>query len=143
MPGSRADPVTPRYRGPEHFVHGGGQVVVVPARVAAWLLRHGGVDRLRSQVRGADAEVDAVLVALTVAGQFWRASATGSQVDPEPEAAPRSQWLSTTEASDRLGITDRAVRLAISEDRLAAEQIDGRWRLRREDVEHYAAARAS
>lgn len=131
------------YRPPEAFVHGGGEVVVVPARVASWLLRHAALDRIRAEVRGADPEVDAVLVALRVAGLYWRASATGSVVAPEPEAGALSQWLSTTQAADRLGITDRAVRLAISERRLPAEQVAGRWRITREDVEHYRAARAA
>ncbi|MGY1845525.1 helix-turn-helix domain-containing protein [Modestobacter sp. SYSU DS0875] len=51
--------------------------------------------------------------------------------------------MNTNQAADRLGMTPRGVRLAIAEARLQAEQIDGRWRLRREDVEHYRASRAS
>lgn len=133
----------PRYRGPEQYVHGGGAVVVVPARVASWLLRHAQLDRVRAEVRGADPEVDAVLVALTVSGLHWRTAATGSDVAPEPEVGAPSQWMSTTQASDSLGITDRAVRLAIRDQRLPAEQVGGRWRISREDVEHYRAARAA
>jgi excisionase family DNA binding protein len=132
-----------RWRPPEHYIHAGGDVVVVPARVAALLLRHARIDQLRTQLRGADAELDSVLVALTVAALHWRTSATGSEIAPTPEARAQSPWMSTTQAAEHLGITDRAVRLAISERRLAAEQVDGRWRISREDVEHYRAARAA
>lgn len=128
-----------RYFAPEHYLHGG--VVIVPERVAAFLLRYAGLGRLSSQVRGADAEVDAVLVALGTAGQQWRTSVTGSEVAPVSEVVARSGWLSSTQAGEQLGVTSRAVLLAISEQRLQAEKVDGRWRLNREDVEHYAAAR--
>lgn len=133
----------PRYRPPEQYVHGGGEVVIVPARVAAWLSRHASLDRIRTEVRGTDAEVDAVLVALRVSALYWLTSATGSDVVPEPEVAAPSKRMSTTQAAGRLGITDRAVRLAIAESRLPAEQVAGRWQINRSDVEHYRAARAA
>ncbi|MFJ1510909.1 helix-turn-helix domain-containing protein [Cellulosimicrobium funkei] len=121
-----------------------GPAVVVPARVAAWLEARAGLSGLRVKARGIDPEVDAVLVAIRVVGLAWRDSATGSHVEPEPEV-PRgsSQWLSTGQAADLLGITDRAVRLAISENRLPAQQVAGRYRITRADVEHYRAARAA
>lgn len=135
-----------RHRGPEHFVHGGGEVVVVPSRVAAWLDRHG-LSALRISARGVDPEVDAVLAALHLASLHWRTS-VHAEAAPEvagtcAEAAPGLTWMSTTQAADRLGITARGVRLAISENRIPAEPDGRRWRLRREDVEHYRAARAS
>lgn len=90
-----------RYFAPEHYLHDGG-VVVVPERVAAWMLRYAGLGRLSAQVRGADAEVDAVLVALATAGQHWRTSVTGSEVAPVSEVVARSGWLSSTQAGQRL-----------------------------------------
>jgi excisionase family DNA binding protein len=104
-------------------------------------MRYGGLERLRTEVRGNDGEVDSVLVALAVAAHHWRASATGSTVAPEPEVAARSAWVSTTQAADLLDISSRAVRLAIDEQRLPAERVDGRWRIAREEVEHYRAGR--
>jgi len=130
-----------KWRPAAHYVHADGAVVIVPARVAAWLSRHARLDELRAQVRGADAEVDNVLVALAVASATWRTSATGSTHAPEPEVRALSPWMSSTQAADLLGITSRAVRLAIGEERLPAEQVDGRWRITREDVEHYRAGR--
>lgn len=126
------------------YVHGvGAPVVVVPGRVAALLDNLLDLTRLRVEVRGQDAELDAVLVALRVAAANWRTTATGSPHPPAPEAATRSTWLSTAQAADILGVTDRAVRLAITEHRLNAQQIDGRWRISREDLEHFRAARAA
>ncbi len=129
------------YRPAEHYIHGGN--VIVPERVAAWLLRYTNLDRARTTMRGADPEVDAVLMALRYGGIHWRDSVTGSVKAPEPEVAAPCQWMSTTQAADLLQITSRAVRLAITGQRLKADQIDGRWRIAREDVEHYRAARAA
>jgi len=129
------------WRTPAHYVHAGGAVVVVPARVAAWLVARAQLDGLRTEVRGADPEVDSVLIALTVSAMHWRTSATGSAHAPEPEVGRRSSWMNTTEASDHLHVTSRAVRLAIADGRLPADRVDGRWRISRENVEHYRAGR--
>lgn len=135
---------TPR-RPPQAYVHGiGGTVVIIPARVCAWLERHARLNEVRIQERGADAEVDAVLVALRLAALTWRTTATGTPVAAKPEATTDlNQWLSTTQAADILYITDRAVRLAISEKRLPATLVNGRWRITREDIQHFAAAKAA
>lgn len=131
-------------RPPEHYVHGfDGPGVVVPGRVAAWLNRHGGLNELRRCIRGMDAEVDSVLVALSVAGTAWLSSVHGTTPRNVPEAAPKSAWLTTTQAAHLLDQTDRAVRMACQSGRLQAEQENGRWRIRREDFEHYRANRAS
>jgi excisionase family DNA binding protein len=137
--------MTPPQRSPEAYVHGlGSPVVVVPARVCAWLERHAHLNEVRIESRGIDAEVDAVLVALRLAALTWRNTATGSAVAAKPEAtADLNQWLSTTQAADILYITDRAVRLAITEKRLPATQVNGRYRIAREDIQHFAAAKAA
>ncbi|MBT2567719.1 helix-turn-helix domain-containing protein [Arthrobacter sp. ISL-85] len=49
--------------------------------------------------------------------------------------------MTTTQAGNRLGITDRAVRLAIQEGRLPATNVDGRWRITNEDIAHFTAAK--
>lgn len=130
----------------EHYVHADGQVVLVPAKVAHWLGAHG-LDRLRVSARGDDADVDAVLAALRLAALTHTASAggstSGSVLANEAEVPPSSEWMSTGQAADTLGITTRAVRLACEQGRLPAEQVDGRWRITREDVTSYRAARAA
>ena len=124
-----------------HIVGLGGPAVVVPGRVAAWLESRLDLRRVRTDARGADPEVDAVLSDMHRLALVWRASATGSATTPPPEATPLLGWMSTTQAASLLKITDRAVRLAIQEHRLPAQQLAGRWRITREDVEHYRAAR--
>ncbi|MUL39709.1 helix-turn-helix domain-containing protein [Streptomonospora sp. PA3] len=129
-------------RPPSAYVHGvEAPVAIVPGRVAARLDALMNLRRLRLDVRGHDPELDAVLVALGTAAAAWRATATGSTDPPEPEAAPSCAWLSTSQAAEALGISDRAVRLAIAQGRLDARSVAGRWRINRDDVEHYRAAR--
>jgi len=130
---------------PEAYLHGDGAsaIVIVPARVAAWLDTRTRLSEVRISARGTDPEVYAVLAALHRGAIAWRTSVTGSENPPHPEVLALSKWMSTTQAGGLLGITDRAVRLAIAEDRLPAQQVAGRWRITREDVEHYRAARAA
>lgn len=137
--------MTTPQRPPAAYVHGiDAPVVVIPARVCAWLERHARLNEVRIRERSSDPEVDAVLVALRLAALTWRTTATGSPVAAKPEAASElNQWLSTTQAADILYITDRAVRLAISEKRLPATLVNGRWRITREDIQHFAAANAA
>lgn len=133
-----------RWRPPEAYVHGiGAPVVVVPGRVAAWLERHTDLRRIRAGVRGQDPEIDAVLLALTVAAAAWRTSATGTKDADRPEVDPPCKQMSTSQAADLLGVTSRAIRQAVHEGRLTAERVGYRWLLDREDVEHYRARRAA
>ncbi|MGN7149179.1 hypothetical protein ACTHQ6_09335 [Arthrobacter sp. SAFR-179] len=91
-----------------------------------------------------DPEADNVLVALRLAALPWRETATGSPQAAEPEVTGSSrQWKTTTQAGIRLGITGRAVRLAIKEGRLPATNVDGRWRITNEDIAHFSAAKAA
>ena len=132
----------PPARDPKAYVHGiDGPVAIVPARVAAWLTRQANLDRLRREVRGQDAEVDHVLIALAVAASAWRASAYGTHPRNTPEPAPKSAWLTTTEVADLLDQTDRAIRQACQSGRLPAERVGDRWQISRENFEHYCAAR--
>lgn len=130
---------------PGAYLHGDGPacIVIVPARIANWLATRTNLSEVRINSRGTDPEVYAVLAALHRAGLAWRTSATGSSAPAEPEAATPSKWMSTTQAALQLGVTDRAIRLAIGQHRLPAENLDGRWRITREDLEHYRAARTT
>ncbi len=130
-------------RRPEDYIHGEqGPVAIIPGRVAAWLVRYAEIRRLRVENRGVDREIDAALVALTVAAYKWRASRIGSQVEQAAEVAQRSTMrLSSAEAAELLEVTDRAVRLAIQQGRLQAERVGRRWVIHREDLEHFRASR--
>lgn len=128
-------------RSADSYVHGGGMVVIVPARIAALLNRHAGLERFRLNNRGADPELDAVLVAFRMAELTWRNSVTGTARAAEPELDANYQWLSTTQVATITGITDRGVRAAIKRGDLKAECTDGRYRISREQLAHWRAIR--
>jgi excisionase family DNA binding protein len=119
-----------------------GPAVVIDARTAAWMLKYADISRLRVRVRGIDPRISRALEEITVVGLEWRTSATGTPVAAKPEPATNSeQWLSTGQAADLVGVTCRAIRKAIAEARLPATQVGGRYRISREDLEHYRTAR--
>jgi excisionase family DNA binding protein len=120
-----------------------GPAVVVPGRVAAWLETKLDLRRVRTDVRGADPEVDAVLLDLAVVAQTWR-----SRVDVSDRARPSQAdavlpWLTTAEAAGRLGVSGSRVRQLVHTNALPAELVDRRWRISRLDFEHYKAAKAA
>lgn len=138
-------PAAPRPARPaDHYLHGlNGPNVLVPGRVWHFLERYCGAAEFQRRVRGRDAEVDNVLEALHAATVYWSASVNGTTVRQQAEIAPKSQQLSTTQAADLLGITDRAVRTACQSKRLVAERVNGRWQIDREALAHFRANRAA
>ena len=115
--------------------------VLVPGRIAALIDRE--IYALRVRKRGTDPEASKVLEELRVAALAWRGSATGTEDDNSAEPVSSSRWLTTKAAAELLGITPRAVRKAIALGRLPAEREGRSYRIRREDLEHYRAARAA
>ena len=130
---------------PERYLMPDAVGAWLTGRVAALIYSRTDLGRLRTELRGVDPEVDAQLMALHLAALRWRTSATGSEAAPEPEVPPSSStpWVSTSEAADLLGITDRAVRLACKAGAMGARRVGDRWRISREAVKQYRAARAS
>ncbi|WP_166789187.1 helix-turn-helix domain-containing protein [Cryobacterium sp. TmT2-59] len=125
----------------EHYIHAGGGVIVVPARVCAYLNRYAGLDTFRRTNVGIDAEVDALLVAFHIAENAWLKSVTGTPTAAPPELPASSEWLSTTIVAALLGMTDRGVRTAIAAGRLQAESVAGRYRISREALNHFRQGR--
>ncbi|MEH6794029.1 MAG: excisionase family DNA-binding protein [Rhodococcus sp. (in: high G+C Gram-positive bacteria)] len=126
----------------ESYLHGlAGVEVTVPGRVAAFLESRCNLQELRVSIRGHDRELDEALLAINLAALHWRNSATGTAEAPTPELPPRSEWVSTTEAAGILCCTTRAVRKAIVENRLNATRVGRSYRINREDLEHFRAAR--
>ncbi|MDT0201348.1 helix-turn-helix domain-containing protein [Nocardioides sp. AE5] len=121
-----------------------GPGVVLDARTCAWLEGHAGLTSLRVRVRGTDPEISRQLVEIRAAAMAWRGSATGTEDDTKPEPVTDSgQWLSTGQAAQLAGVTGRAIRKAINEQRLPATEAGGRYRISREDIEHFKAARTA
>lgn len=132
--------MTTPVRSPAAYVHGvDAPIVVVPARVAAWLERHARLGELHAGNRGADPEVDAVLVALVLAARAWRMSATG-RVEAAPTGTETpSRQMNAAQAAEVIGVSDRSIRRAITTGRLPARKVATCWVIEREDVEHYRA----
>ena len=132
----------------ETYVHGvdaqgkATPVVIVTARVAAYLNKYAGLDEFRRSNRGTDKEVDDVLVALRYADVWWRSSATGIKPSKQGEQAPKSEWLTTRQASIQAGVSQRAIRKAIEEERLVANRVGNTWNIARIDFQHYLANRS-
>jgi excisionase family DNA binding protein len=137
----------PRARPAEHLVHGiNGPVVIIDGAVCALLNRLLGLDKIRAQVRGKDAQLDQTLLAIRLAGVATESSAPGTGIAAQPEPGPRLQGqlnetFSTSTAATILNMTDRGVRKAITEKRLKATLLDGRHRITREDLSAFMADR--
>jgi excisionase family DNA binding protein len=133
-------------RPPAAYLHGLDGSVRVPGRIAAWLVRRAGLSDLRLSMRGVDPELDAVMEAIVMTAAAWRlqrgaTSDLGSEQGKHPDVSSGST-LTTTEAADLLGVSSRAIRLAIADSRLDARASGGVWLIDREDLERFRAARA-
>ena len=129
-----------------YYVHGlDGPTVVVPAWFARWLELHTDLDGQRVNRRGMDPAVDEVLVALHFVAMHaasTHTSAPGSTPPPAPEA-PQDLPLTVSELAERVGITGRAIRQAITAGRLPAHRSGHRWFIDRADAETYRRTRAA
>lgn len=118
--------------------------VVVPARVAALLEARTNIAALRTHARGVDPLVSAVLEDIRHAAMSWADGAVVTREtagDVGRQLARGSEWLSCTEAAQRLGISRQAVGKAIRTGRLEATEHQGAYRISLTDFEHYRAAR--
>ena len=122
-----------------------GAVAVLPGYVC-WLLNNAaGLDKLRTQVRGQNPDLDQGLMAIRLAGLAYESSCTGTKPAPQPEPMskshqPTTETYGTSTAATILGISDRAVRKAIAEKRLHATRLDGRYRMTQQDLATYLKA---
>ena len=99
-------------------------ITAVPADVALALLDRAGLEKWRVQHRGEDPRVDRVLIDLRVAAMRWREMVAGNGRNRAPIAdsdAP-SEWLTTAQAGERLGLAARTVRRYIASGDLPAER---------------------
>lgn len=130
---------------PERYLLGErGDACWQSGRVAHLVLRmFPKVGDLATALRDRDPEAAAQLVALRAAALNW---AAGRGVDcatshDEEGAAQPPSWLSTAQAARRLGISPAAVRKAITDGRVPALCVGGRWVLAEVDVEQWRALR--
>lgn len=132
--------MTARPINPERYIVPGGTVVLLPASACRFLVGYVNLIEMHSRYRGMNPEIDAVVQAIRAVDLHAQRSANGTQVAAEPEQPARSQWYSTGQAAERIGVTDRAVRKWCSDGTIPATRIAGRWRITSHDV---AAKRAA
>ncbi len=133
---------TPQERRPasSYLVHAGD--VLVPGWFVAWLDAQVDLQRLRIRARDVGPQHVEVVAALL----YSSAATSGGGRKPlvtSPEVTAPLETMSASQAAALLGITPRAVRLACSQQRLAAQPVDGAWRITRTDLETYRAQRAA
>jgi excisionase family DNA binding protein len=120
-----------------------GPVAVIDGRSCHLLNAYLG--KLRTRVRGQDADFDAALLTIYRAGlEYAESSARGTPMAAKPEPAPRLNpydTVSTTTAATILHVTDRAIRKAITEKRLPATKVEGRYRITKDDLAAFMAER--
>ncbi len=117
-------------------------ITVVPADVARVLLARTGLREYRLRHRGENPRVDQVLIALTEAAIRWRElSDRGQNRAPTADIVPSFGRMTTRMAADRLGLSARTVRRAISAGHLPAERIGNAYLIARDDVGQYRATR--
>jgi excisionase family DNA binding protein len=120
-----------------------GPSAILPPRVCRLLEVRFSAElaRLRTDARGVDQETAFALMAVRAASAAF-VPLEEQVVAGKPEQRPRSEWLSTGQAAELLGLKgSRGVVQAISRETLPAVKVGDRWRLNRADVERYRVER--
>ncbi|MFL0276994.1 helix-turn-helix domain-containing protein [Mycobacterium sp. SMC-19] len=105
--------------------------MTVPPRIAAWLEAKAGLtaDR-RIGLRVTDPPAYEILAALHLAALHHR-SGTGTETAGRQRNPQDSDvWITTAQAAQLLGCTDRAVRKWCRDGRISATRCGGRWLIR-------------
>ena len=93
-----------------------------------------------------DDELVEALHSIHLASLTWQervaSSANGTDGDTTAEPVSRLEAMTTTDAADTLGMTERGIRKACMAGRLAARQVGGRWLINRDDIDRYRELRA-
>ncbi len=109
---------------------------IVPPRIARWIETTCRLtaDR-RMMLRTTDPDAYVALTALHLA-------ALRSENGTEHVAAQQNttRWISTTEAAQTLGVTDRCIRKWCTTSRLHAQRIGGRWLINPHSLAHHHIA---
>jgi len=122
-----------------------GPSMLTPGWFARWLEVHTDLDRQRVNRRGMDPAADEALVALhylAMHAASTNTSAPGSERPPAPEVRQELP-LTVSEVAASVGITGRAVRHAIADGRLNANQVAGRYLIDPADAAIYRRTRAA
>jgi excisionase family DNA binding protein len=115
--------------------------VTIPPRIAAWLESKAGMaPERRLALRGTDAEAYEILTALHLSALGYRSGSFGSSPTgtedawAQQDSTESTEWLTTTEAAEIVGVTGRCVRKWIAKQRLPAKWLGDRYMIRRHDL---------
>lgn len=113
----------------------------VPPRVAHVLLVAGGLAEYRRRHAGQDAQVDAVLLRLTMSARRHRLGPVPRtrQSDPPHPDPVDHEWVSTAEAAKTVGCDSSTIQRAIRAGHLPARRIGNSYAITVADVAAYAA----
>lgn len=124
--------------------------VRVPPRIAQMLdQRIAILAEQRTMLRASDGEAYEVLCALHLSGLgheqnvFPQMSSSGHDLDVDAGQQTKSEQLTTPQAAERLGVTDRTVRRWCATERLPARWHGGRWHINEHDLRVAQAATAA
>ncbi|MEZ0382167.1 helix-turn-helix domain-containing protein [Mycobacterium sp. pW045] len=102
--------------------------VMVPPRIAHWLETQAGLtaDR-RINLRAADPAAYEVLAALHLSALSHRSGSGTKPAAAQPKPQESNPWMTTTQAAEQLGVTDRAIRKWCRNGRIPAKRHGCRW----------------
>jgi excisionase family DNA binding protein len=108
---------------------------IVSPRMARWLERELKMtaDR-RILMRDSDPEAYEVFVALHFAATGFRSDLGTNHAAGQPDQAQLKAWISTGDAADEIGVTDRCIRKWCNTGRLPATWSGNRWWINRNDI---------
>jgi excisionase family DNA binding protein len=102
--------------------------VIVPPRFAAWLEDKAGLTaERRLMLRDTDQVAYEVLAALRLAALAHRSGNGTKMAAPQPVQPQSESWLTTSQAAQLAGVTDRCIRKWIAQHRLPATRHGERW----------------
>ena len=122
-----------------YLLRAGEFTLMLPPRIAALVERRTNIRELRLSVRGIDPEASAVLEDLRTAALSWSGSLR--ETDDDKPREPPSELITSGGAADVTGISRQAIGKAIRSGRLSAQMVNGRYLIRRDDLEHWRATR--
>lgn len=108
-----------------------GDVVAVPADVAAQLIELAGFHTLRISARGTAHY--GPLKALYEAGLMRSVPQSRTAALMRASAVP--PWITTEQAAELLGVSERAITKRLTKSQLQGTKVGGRWRVDRAHVE--------
>lgn len=115
----------------QHITNDGS--VIIPPRIARWLEQNCGMtaDR-RIRLRHNDPDAYVTLAALHLAA--LRSDSGTKDALAQSVSTHSNMWMSTSEAAEALGVTDRCIRKRCQSGRLDAAKAGSRWLVNRNSL---------